>query len=103
MFKRIDGANDVPAGTMTFDGRQIDFHSGDTVASALLAAGVEAFRDHPLDGTQRAAYCMMGACFECLMQIDGKQNQQACLMAARPGMILSRQIGARLLPTTRDE
>jgi predicted molibdopterin-dependent oxidoreductase YjgC len=40
---------------------------------------------------------MMGVCFECLVEIDGRQNQQSCLTTARPGMIVKRQHGARTL------
>ena len=98
MFRRIDGGGDGTAGALSFDGRAIPFRAGDTVAAALLAAGVGSFRDSPIDGSQRAPYCMMGACFECLVEIDGRQNHQACLVAAKPGMRIRRQAGARLLP-----
>ncbi|NKB63567.1 MAG: hypothetical protein GKR95_16110 [Gammaproteobacteria bacterium] len=34
----------------------------------------------------RGPYCMMGVCFECLVEIDGKRNQQACQIEVQPGM-----------------
>ena len=36
----------------------------------------------------------MGVCFECLMEIDGVPNTQACLTTVREGMRVKRQQGA---------
>jgi hypothetical protein len=41
---------------------------------------------------------MMGACFECLVEIDGVPNRQSCLIEARDGMRIHSQEGARDLP-----
>ena len=48
-------------------------------------------------GSERAPYCMMGVCFDCLAEIDGIPNRQSCMVAARPGMHIRRQRGARRL------
>jgi predicted molibdopterin-dependent oxidoreductase YjgC len=37
---------------------------------------------------------MMGVCFDCLMEIDGVANQQACLVTVAEGMRINRQPGA---------
>ncbi len=37
----------------------------------------------------------MGVCFECLVQIDGVENRQACMTVVREGMSISSQTGAR--------
>jgi predicted molibdopterin-dependent oxidoreductase YjgC len=34
---------------------------------------------------------MMGICFECLVEIDGRPNQQACQIIVRDGMTIHRQ------------
>ena len=39
----------------------------------------------------------MGVCFECLVTIDGRANQQGCMIAVTPGMRVDTQRGARLL------
>ena len=39
----------------------------------------------------------MGSCFECLVQIDGQPNQQACMVPVRDGMQVQLQHGARAL------
>jgi predicted molibdopterin-dependent oxidoreductase YjgC len=34
----------------------------------------------------------MGVCHECLVEIDGKPNQQACLTTVRDGMRIKKQV-----------
>ena len=52
---------------ITIDGAPFDARAGDTVAAALLAAGRRAFRTTPVSGAPRGPFCMMGACFDCLV------------------------------------
>lgn len=94
MFKRLP---DVGAGrvAVTIDGRPFDAREGDTVAAALLAAGLVDCRTTPVSGRARGPYCLMGVCFDCLVVINGRPNQQACLTLVRPGMRVERQRGAR--------
>jgi len=40
---------------------------------------------------------MMGVCFECLVEIDGRPNVQACMTPVRDGMAVRRQSGFRRL------
>lgn len=68
-----------------FDGRQIDALEGETVAAALSAAGIVAFR-RTASGTPRGLHCGMGACFDCLVTVDGKLGQRACMTKAAAGM-----------------
>jgi predicted molibdopterin-dependent oxidoreductase YjgC len=78
-----------------FDGRPLAVPDQGSVAAALLAAGVTRFRSTPVSGASRAPYCMMGVCFECLLEIDGIPNRQACLVTVQPGMKIRSQEGAR--------
>ncbi len=93
MFQRIDGAagDDL---AFTFEGRTIRARRGDTVAAALLAAGERACRSTPVSGDARGPFCLMGVCFECLVEIDGVANRQGCMVAAEDGMDVRRQAGA---------
>lgn len=59
------------------------------VATALLAAGLLAVRKTPVSGSARGPFCMMGACFDCLIIVDGV-TVQACLTPVREGLIVSR-------------
>lgn len=74
----------------TFEGREIDAREGDSVAAALVAAGIGPIRLSAVSGEPRAPYCMMGICFECLVEIDGLANRQACMVRVQPGMQVSR-------------
>jgi predicted molibdopterin-dependent oxidoreductase YjgC len=72
--------------TVTFDGRAIEMAEGDSLAAGLLAAGVRAFRATPVSGAPRGPYCMMGACFDCLVEIEG-ETVQACMTPVRAGLV----------------
>ena len=93
MFRRIE----PPAAVVRFsyEDREIVARPGDSVAAALLLAGETELRNNPVSGAPRAPYCMMGVCFECLVEIDGVGNRQACLTPAAAGMRVRRQRGAR--------
>ena len=67
----------------------------DTVAAALLAAGLSHCRTTPVSGVPRAPYCMMGVCFDCLVTIDGVGSRQACLVPVQAGMAIETQLGKR--------
>ena len=81
--------------TIWFDDIAVPARTGDSIAVALLAAGITATRTTPVSGAPRGPYCMMGACFECLAMVDDRPNVQTCMMPARDGMRIRRQIGAR--------
>jgi NADH dehydrogenase/NADH:ubiquinone oxidoreductase subunit G len=34
---------------------------------------------------------MMGACFECLVEVDGAFNSQACMLRVKQGMVVRSQ------------
>ncbi len=78
--------------TLTFDGRPIAARDGDSVASALLAAGIRSTRLTALSGSPRGPYCLMGACFECLAVVDGVPNVQTCLPPDFPTNVSSLPI-----------
>jgi predicted molibdopterin-dependent oxidoreductase YjgC len=77
-----------------FEGERLEARTDDSVAAALLMAGHTVFRTTPVSGAERGPFCMMGVCFECLVEIDGVGNQQACMIEVRQGMRIKRQQGA---------
>jgi predicted molibdopterin-dependent oxidoreductase YjgC len=89
-WTRLPGA---PAFTIQFDDEQVVAAPGQTVAAALWAAGVRAWRTSRISGAPRGLFCGIGACFECLVTIDGQPNQRACLVPARPDMVVKTQLG----------
>ena len=92
-MRRISRVDAAPV-RIEFEGRVVVAHAGDSVAAALLADGERHFRTTPVGGTPRGPYCMMGICFECLVEIDGVANRQACMVEVRDGMRVKRQCGA---------
>jgi predicted molibdopterin-dependent oxidoreductase YjgC len=90
---------DGPAASIAVEveGRTVLVPAGASAAAAVLLAGLPSIRETPVTGSGRAPYCMMGVCFDCLAEIDGAPNQQSCMVAARPGMRIRRQRGARAI------
>ena len=80
---------------LSFNGQALSVPAGISVAAALLMSGVERFRATPVSESPRAPYCMMGVCFECLVNIDGVPNRQSCLIDVADGMQVCSQEGAR--------
>ncbi len=93
MFKRLDPAV-ADTVMVTIEGEPVAVAAGDTVAAAVLASGLAYTRTTPVSGARRAPFCMMGTCFECLMEIDGVPNRQACQVRVTEGMTIRRQQGA---------
>ena len=94
MFRpRPDAA--LPTVTVSVEGSAVEIPAGASAAAAVLAAGWRSIRETPVGGSERAPYCMMGVCFECLAEIDGAPNRRSCLVEARQGMVIRRQRRAR--------
>lgn len=72
--------------SVSVDGRPILMSPTASLAAGLLAAGVTAVRVSAVGHGPRAPYCMMGVCFECLVEVNGRPNQQACLVTPQDGM-----------------
>jgi D-hydroxyproline dehydrogenase subunit gamma len=94
MFRRLPEASGATI-AFTIDGQNAQAFAGDTVAAALLLAGVGHCRTTPVSGAKRAPYCIMGVCFECLVTIDGVGNRQGCLVPVAEGMQIEIQKGKR--------
>lgn len=95
-FMRLDAlSQDKETLTIYFAGHAVRARSGDSVAAALLAAGHSVTRTTPVSGAPRTPFCMMGVCFECLLEIDGEANCQACMVEVRDGMRIEPMAGAR--------
>ena len=80
---------------MLVEGVPVRVPEGASAAAAVLLAGLPAIRETPVLGSPRLPLCMMGVCFDCLAEIDGVPNRQACMVTVAPGMRIARQRGAR--------
>ncbi len=71
--------------TFSFDGRVVTGLKGDTIASALYAAGERTFSRSPKLHRRRGLMCCAGQCPNCLMTIDGMPGVPACTEPVREG------------------
>jgi glycine/D-amino acid oxidase-like deaminating enzyme len=86
-----------PAGApvrFRFDGTEIEALSGETLFAALAAADIVTVRQ-ARSGAPRGPFCGMGACFDCLVTVDGRPNQRACLTKVAAGMEVTSEPVAR--------
>lgn len=95
MFKRLEDIREPVH--FTFNGTQVIAERGDTIAAALLVAGFNVFRTTPVSGAARGPFCLMGSCFDCLVDVDGA-SVQACMVPVQDGLVVTspRIAGAEL-------
>ncbi|WP_280955370.1 (2Fe-2S)-binding protein [Cohaesibacter haloalkalitolerans] len=72
-----------------FDSKDYMLPEGANLAASLLAAGVSVFRNTPASGAPRGPFCMMGVCYDCLVEIDGV-TRQACQTQVSANMQVSK-------------
>ncbi|MGS0646014.1 FAD-dependent oxidoreductase [Komagataeibacter melomenusus] len=72
-----------------FEGQTVTARTGQSVTAALLQHGEMAHRI-TTDGTPRGPLCGIGACNECLLQIDGRIAQRGCMTTVTQGMDVRR-------------
>ena len=90
MFKRLH--DPAPAQvTVYLEGEPVKAAAGESVAAVLLLSGPEPFGASAVSAAPRAPYCMIGNCFECLVEVDGVPNRQACVVPVAEGMRIRRQ------------
>jgi glycine/D-amino acid oxidase-like deaminating enzyme/bacterioferritin-associated ferredoxin len=93
---RLESLKDRCSGepvTIVYDGQPLRALHGESIAAALTAHGIVLYR-HTRRGARRGLYCGMGACFECLVTIDGKANQRACMTVVADGLKIRSRMPA---------
>ena len=84
-LRSVDGFQRGAPVTFEVDGTSVRAHDGETLAAALMAAGILRLRHSPRDGAPRGAYCFMGVCQECVVRIDGALRQ-SCQVGVEDGL-----------------
>ena len=77
--------------SFTFAGERIPARAGDTIASALYAAGRRTFSRSFKYHRPRGLLCGAGQCPNCLMNVDGTPSVRACTEPVRQGMRVQPQ------------
>jgi sarcosine oxidase subunit alpha len=80
--ERIDRSQEV---TFSFDGAPVTAFAGDTIGSALFAAGRRVFSRSFKYHRPRGLLCCSGDCPNCMMQVDGVPNVRVCAEPVREG------------------
>lgn len=83
----------MTAPTFDFDGTVTPFLPGQSVGAALTAAGIRSWRTTRVAARPRGLFCGIGICFDCLVVVNGRPNERACLVLAQAGMTVQRQEG----------
>jgi len=61
----------------SFENKEYEAYSGETVASALIRNGIKNLRKDRSEN-YRGVYCNMGICNECIVKINGNQSIKSC-------------------------
>jgi sarcosine oxidase subunit alpha len=79
----IDRARPI---SFSFDGRTVTALEGDTIGSALHAAGQRTLSRSFKYHRKRGLFCCAGQCPNCLVAVDGAPGARACVEPVREGM-----------------
>ena len=80
--ERVDRARRV---SFTFERTRVDAFEGDTIGSALFAAGQRIFSRSFKYHRPRGLLCCSGHCPNCMMTVDGEPNVRVCVEPVRQG------------------
>jgi len=72
--------------SFTFDGKPVTALGGDTIGSALYAAGQRTFSRSFKYHRRRGLMCCAGHCPNCMVAVDGAPGVRACTEPVREGM-----------------
>jgi D-hydroxyproline dehydrogenase subunit gamma len=81
---------DRPELRFHLDGETLTAREGDTLLTAILAAGAGWLRESEFGDGRRAGFCLMGACQDCWVTVDGEGRRRACGTLVLPGMQVRR-------------
>jgi predicted molibdopterin-dependent oxidoreductase YjgC len=79
--------------SFTFDGEPMRAQDGQTIAAALMADGIVWWRTTRFGERSRGVLCGIGACYDCLLTLNGEPNVRACVTRVEPGDDVRRQDG----------
>ncbi|CAN5398053.1 N/A [soil metagenome] len=78
---------------ISIDGEPFEAFEGESVSAAVMADRGLGLRETERHDS-RGYYCGMGACFDCVMIVDGVPNTRTCVTWVRDGMAIEHQVGA---------
>jgi hypothetical protein len=73
------------------NGRLIIAYEGETIGTALIAAGHWPCQLDAQTGQAMGIFCNVGACHSCVMTVNGKRNVRVCVTPVTPGLRVETQ------------
>lgn len=86
-----------PRVSFTWKGQALEAYAGESISSALFAAGVRVFGHHAKDGAAQGLFCANGQCAQCLVLADAIPVK-SCMELVRPGVRVEPVEGLPELP-----
>ncbi|RLF47306.1 MAG: sarcosine oxidase subunit alpha [Thermoplasmata archaeon] len=71
-----------------YNGHKIKAFEGETIASALHAAGIKVLSHSIKLNRPRGFFCGIGKCSSCLMRVNGVPNIRTCITPVEEGMVV---------------
>jgi len=84
LLHRVPSGARPPIG-LTVDGEPVSAYAGDTLLTALLTHRAQLGRN-PFSMQPRAGFCLIGACQDCWVWLEGGRRARACTTLAEDGM-----------------
>lgn len=75
----------------SFDGRAVTAREGQSIAAALLDAGVVTLTRSSKYRRPRGVYCANGHCPNCMLRVDGRPHVRTCMTPAREGHLVESE------------
>ncbi len=85
-----------------WNGEKLTGFEGETIASALIANGVNIFNQHPKDHAPQGIFCANGQCAQCMVLVDGKP-EKSCMTLVSPNQNVQFLKGLPELPKVSQE
>jgi sarcosine oxidase subunit alpha len=82
----VPARTDAPCVHVHFDEQLIAAQARDSLATALISAGVLMTSRSAKYRRPRGAYCLSGDCGTCLVRVDGRPNVRACMTPVHEGL-----------------
>ncbi len=75
------------------DGEKVEAYEGETIAAALMASEIKAFRYTSKFNEPRGIFCAIGRCTDCVMEVNGRPNVRTCVTLVEENMVINTQKG----------
>ncbi len=85
---------------ITWQGNQLYAKKGETIASTLMANGIDIFGYHHKDGSPLGIFCANGQCSQCMVVANGKPVK-SCMEIVSPGLVVEPNSGHPELPEVK--